>query len=92
VFGEVLKSAPLDLIKAELSRLLAFVTSMGKIKTLNNNVMVRKLRTKIFTRVGLRVLPPNPNAGRRKGACKTFHFLMFQVVTLLHMSRSNLGW
>ena len=92
MFGEVLKSAPLDLIKDELSRLLALATSIGKMKTLNNNVMVRKLRTKIITRIGLRLLPPNPNAGRRKGTRKTFHFLMFQVVTLLHMSRSNLDW
>lgn len=70
MFAEVLKSAPLDLIKDELPKLLALVTSMSGIKTLNYNTTVRKLKTKIITRIGLRLLPPNPNAGRRKGGCR----------------------
>lgn len=74
VFSEVLKSAPLDLIKDELPKLFELATSMGKMKTLSLNIMVRKLKTKIITRIGLRLLPPNPNAGRRKGGHMPFIF------------------
>ncbi|KAJ2930914.1 hypothetical protein H1R20_g6182, partial [Candolleomyces eurysporus] len=71
VFSEVLKASPLDRIRDELPKILALVTSMDHIKNPNSNTMIRKYKVKIVSRIGLRMLPPNPNAGRRKGKTLT---------------------
>jgi len=63
----MLKAAPLDEIKGHLQPLLSFATALGENKTLVANTMIRKFRTKIISRVAIRMLPPNPSAGRRKG-------------------------
>ena len=81
MFSEVLKASPLDRIRDELPKILALVTSMDHIKSPNSNTMIRKYKVKIVSRVGLRMLPPNPNAGRRKGGrCVSFvsrYFLIY---------------
>ncbi|KAF5311690.1 hypothetical protein D9611_009412 [Ephemerocybe angulata] len=82
VFSEVLQSAPLDLIKDEIPKILALVTSMDKMKSFSGNTLIRKFKTKIISRVGLRILPPNPNAGRRRVKTLTGDELELQMSNL----------
>ena len=62
-----MKSGLPEQIKAEESSLLSLATLINDRKSLASNLLVRKYKTKLVARVGLRMLPGSINIGRRKG-------------------------
>ncbi|KAF8073788.1 armadillo-type protein [Lyophyllum atratum] len=71
VLCEVVNSGPADQIQDRASQLLAIATTIEGSKTLASNTTVRKFKTKLLSRVALRLLPAGSNLGRRKGRILT---------------------
>ncbi|RDB18014.1 Tubulin-specific chaperone D [Hypsizygus marmoreus] len=67
VVCEVVKSGPADQIRLRVSELSAIAHVIEETKTLLSNTAVRKYKTKLVSRIALRLLPAVPNNGRRKG-------------------------
>lgn len=66
VVAEVAKSGPLHLIKGQEGTLMALISLIDDMDALKRNTLVRKYRSKVLARVGLRLLPHAANAGRRR--------------------------
>ncbi|TFK27742.1 TBCD protein [Coprinopsis marcescibilis] len=60
VLAEVGKSGSLEQIKAEQTSFITLVTSIGENGSLQKNPLIRKYRSKILTRIALRLLPSIP--------------------------------
>lgn len=67
MFCEILKSGPLELLQSKISDFIAFAEAVDAQKTLISNTIVRKLKTKLISRVGLRLLPSKFGARRARG-------------------------
>ncbi|EDR13279.1 uncharacterized protein LACBIDRAFT_322818 [Laccaria bicolor S238N-H82] len=67
VVCDVVKSGLPEQIKTEESSLLSLATLINDRKSLSSNSLVRKYKTKLVARIGLRMLPGSINIGRRKG-------------------------
>ncbi|KAJ3937144.1 MAG: TBCD protein [Lentinula lateritia] len=57
VLCEVLKSGPLKLVRSQLPDFMALTNALDARETLMNNTLIRKFKTKLISRVGLRLLP-----------------------------------
>ncbi|KAJ4482161.1 tubulin folding cofactor D C terminal-domain-containing protein [Lentinula aciculospora] len=64
VLCEVLRSGPLELVQSKLPDFMALVNAADSRETFANNALVRKLKTKLISRIGLRLLPARVAAGR----------------------------
>jgi tubulin-specific chaperone D len=67
VICEVLKSGPTYETQVNLTEILKILHAVGIQQTLIKNTVVRKFRTKLVSRVALRLLPPKSRLPRRKG-------------------------
>ncbi|KAF9077650.1 ARM repeat-containing protein [Rhodocollybia butyracea] len=67
VLCEILKSGPLELVQSRISSFMSLADAVDAKETLISNTIVRKLRTKLISRVGLRLLPGKAGARRAKG-------------------------
>jgi hypothetical protein len=65
VLCEVVKSGPADQIQKGAAQLFAAVGMLEGTKL--NNTAVRKYKTKLLSRVALRILPARSNVSLRKG-------------------------
>ncbi|KAF5382770.1 hypothetical protein D9615_002931 [Tricholomella constricta] len=65
VLCEVVKSGPLEQIQLKVSQLFAIANTI-EIKTISSNTAVRKFKTKLVSRVALRLLPAGSNSSRRR--------------------------
>ncbi|KAG2010206.1 TBCD protein [Coprinopsis cinerea AmutBmut pab1-1] len=66
VIAEVAKSGPLALVRNEQEAILHLISKIEGIDSLKRNTLVRKYRSKLLSRVALRLLPHAAAAGRRK--------------------------
>lgn len=67
MLAEILKSGPLELLQSRIPDFIAIAEAVDAQKTLISNTIVRKLKTKLISRVGLRLLPTRFGARRAKG-------------------------
>lgn len=67
VLCEVTKSGSADLVEAHVSVLLAVVAQVSGDKHLVSNTVIRKYRTKLISRVVLRLLPAPRNRIHHRG-------------------------
>ncbi|OCH86383.1 TBCD protein [Obba rivulosa] len=64
---EIVKSGSADQVKSHLSQLMKLAGILEQQKSLTSNTVVRKFRTKLVSRVVLRLLPARTGASRSKG-------------------------
>ncbi|TDL17863.1 ARM repeat-containing protein [Rickenella mellea] len=67
VLAEVTKSGPLELIQLSLPRIRTIVASLETLTLLQSNSMIRKLRSKINSRIATRLLPATRISFAQKG-------------------------
>ncbi|KAH9841553.1 TBCD protein [Rhodofomes roseus] len=67
VLCEVTKSGSVEQVKAHAQAMLDVANSVQQNSTLLQNTLIRKLRTKLISRVALRLLPASPLVTRSKG-------------------------
>ncbi|CAL1713099.1 unnamed protein product [Somion occarium] len=67
VLCEVTKAGSADLVQANYIALLDITRSISEHPTLLNNTIMRKLRTKLLSRIAVRLLPSTGPRTRRKG-------------------------
>ena len=67
VLCEVTKSGAAELVQEHLAMLLEVATSVSGCKALVSNTVIRKLKTKLISRVILRLLPASTRKSRRPG-------------------------
>ncbi|KAF8955289.1 TBCD protein [Flammula alnicola] len=65
VLCEVVKSGSVEQAQAELPQLLSISSTVQGSSTLSNNTVVRKLKTKLVSRLGLRLLPTSTGNRRQ---------------------------
>ncbi|TFK40548.1 TBCD protein [Crucibulum laeve] len=75
VLCEIVKSGPQEQIQTEVSQLLAVAHMIDQSPTLNSNTVVRKFKTKLVSRVALRILPNRQSASRRTGRTLTGDYI-----------------
>ncbi|KAG6850743.1 hypothetical protein H0H93_009366 [Arthromyces matolae] len=63
---EVVKSGPSEQIQQESSSLILLVEALDAHRLFSSNTAIRKYRTKLLSRIGIRLLPGS-NVSRRKG-------------------------
>lgn len=83
VVCDVVKSGLPEQIKAEESSLLSLATLINDRKSLTSNSLVRKYKTKLVARVGLRMLPGNVNIGRSKGGYPYSQVVLSELILLI---------
>ncbi|KAH9480301.1 Tubulin-specific chaperone D [Psilocybe cubensis] len=66
VLCEVVKSGSAEQVQDELTTLRAIATIIQETTTYANNTIIRKLRTKLISRVGLRLLPTSSGISKRQ--------------------------
>ncbi|KAJ3775517.1 TBCD protein [Lentinula raphanica] len=66
VLCEVLKSGSLEFVQARIPDFIALANAVNARETLNNNPLIRKLRTKLVSRIGVRLLPGRMGSRRSK--------------------------
>ncbi|KIK69557.1 hypothetical protein GYMLUDRAFT_79682 [Collybiopsis luxurians FD-317 M1] len=67
VLCEITKSGPLELFQTKVSDFMALAEVVDTKGNLINNTVVGKFRTKLISRIGLRLLPSKISARRAKG-------------------------
>ena len=78
-----MKSGLPEQVKAEESSLLSLATLINDRKSLASNSLVRKYKTKLVARVGLRMLPGSINVGRRKGGYPYSQVVLSELIVLI---------
>jgi len=69
---ELMKNAPIGTVMPHVSAALAIGKLVESDEGLMTNAIVRKLRVKLVSRAGLRLLPATPVFARRKGECHRY--------------------
>lgn len=71
VLCEVVKSGSVEQVQDELPTLLSIPRAVQQ-STYSNNNIIRKLKTKLISRIGLRLLPTSSANIKRKGMFHSF--------------------
>ncbi|PCH40083.1 ARM repeat-containing protein [Wolfiporia cocos MD-104 SS10] len=67
VLGELVKSGPVEQVKSHMATLLEVADTVQNKQSFMSNTLIRKLRTKLISRVILRLLPANTGKARSRG-------------------------
>jgi hypothetical protein len=67
VLCEVAKSGSAEQVQSEVDPLMSLARILQENTTLSSNTVIRKYRTKLISRIAIRLLPAKAIAGRKNG-------------------------